>query len=121
VGESYYDEDGQLHHPDGVDLGSHAVRYYSWITSQDTDELKDIWHDCRKDAESVVRSRGIESLRGTELQGVRITLFGLRMYQMFAEEIGAEPVIDAKARGKNGEDVTEGEDTDIHATPESDE
>lgn len=115
VGESYYGDDGEPHHPDGLSLGSHAKEYYSWIAGQEKEELKEEWQECRYDAESVITSRGVDSLRGTELQGVRVTLFGLRMYQTFAEEMGAEPVINAKAKGKEREKEEE-EDAELLRT-----
>jgi len=120
VGESYYGEDGELRHPEGLSLGSHAIEYYSWISGRATDELEEKWEECRRDAERIVRSRGVDSLRGTELQGVRITLFGLRMYQNFAEEMGAEPAIDAEETGKEDCSDRKDEDAELLRTSQDD-
>ena len=95
VGRSYY-EDGELRHPDGADLGAHAKAYYSWIAGVDRSTLDGIWEDCLRSAADVLESRDADSL--SDIHEVRVTLFGLRLYQRFADEKGAEPNINRNRR-----------------------
>ena len=104
VGRSYYD-DGELRHPDGADLGAHAVAYYSWIAGTGRGEFENVWEDCLRSAADVLESRDADDL--SELHDVRVTLFGLRLYQRFAEENGVEPAINGRNRGRSV--VSEGE------------
>jgi len=97
TGRSYYAENGSLRHPDGADLAAHAMAYFSWIAGRDDESLGRVWEDCRRSAGEVLRSRG-DAPETAELHDVRVTLFGLRMYQSFAEENGVEPAITSRRR-----------------------
>ena len=95
VGRSYY-EDGELCHPDGANLGAHAEAYYSWIAGMDMSTLDGVWEDCLRSAADVLESRDSDGL--ADIHEVRVTLFGLRLYQRFADEKGAEPSINRNRR-----------------------
>ncbi|MCX2818993.1 PriCT-2 domain-containing protein [Haladaptatus sp. F3-133] len=95
-----YREDGEVRHPDGVDLGAHAMAYYSWIAGVGTETLEELWDDCLHSSADVMGSRDTDDLGG--LHDVRVTLFGLRLYQRFAEENGVEPEINRKRRQNEG-------------------
>jgi hypothetical protein len=99
VGRSYR-KDGELRHPDGVDLSAHAKAYYSWIAGADPATLDELWDDCRRSAADVMESRDGDDLDG--IHDVRVTLFGLRLYQRFAEENGVEPGINRSRRSTDG-------------------
>ncbi|MFP4188878.1 MAG: hypothetical protein ACLFR5_05675, partial [Halobacteriales archaeon] len=99
VGRSYR-EDGELRHPDGVDLGAHAKAYYSWIAGKDRATVGEIWDDCLRSAADVLESRDSDGSEG--LHDVRVTLFGLRLYQSFAKDNGVEPSINRRRRNMDG-------------------
>lgn len=95
AGESYEGADGEFHHPDPVDLGAHAFEYYRCLTRKDREELKRTWHDCQADVQQILSEEGITNLHNSERKAITTVLFGLRMYQDFAESFGVNPPLDA--------------------------
>jgi hypothetical protein len=90
IGKPYEDEDGSLRYPEQKDLRAHAIKYYTWLTGQDEDELKDLWRDCRRDTSEVLEEHEVTGLDSSERTALQVTLFGLRLYNLFADEVGVE-------------------------------
>lgn len=101
------------------DLAGHAFEYYSWTAQIGEDEIRHTWNDCRETAASLVDSSGpVRGRKKPGCIGVAVTLFGLRMYQRFAEDMGAEPGVNAyiDASETEPERKNEEEDKDIQVT-----
>jgi primase-polymerase (primpol)-like protein len=103
TGESYEDEDGSFRYPERKDLTSHAFEYYTWLLGQDEDELRELWRGCREDLRDVLERNGVSGLGGTERESLRVSLFGLRLYQSFAQERGVEVPISPDEVGEGTE------------------
>ncbi|XGI84778.1 hypothetical protein ACEU6E_10905 (plasmid) [Halorutilales archaeon Cl-col2-1] len=108
VGESFENEDGDIEYPSPKDLEGHGVAYYRWILAQDDDELKEIWRECRPEVEDLLEKHGIGGIGNSERTALQVSLFGLRIYEEFAEEHDVDVPIDA---GNVDEDV---EDALVH-------
>jgi len=89
TGTAYEDADGSVRYPSGYDLSDHARAYYTFLLSQDGDELEDLWNKCREDTGDLLAERDL-ALEPTEFQGAQTILFGVRVYRKFAETVGAD-------------------------------
>lgn len=103
VGTSYRDvfkeligsgriEDGELVIPEGApDTTDHALAYWQWATSLDTDEIRDRWHDARR-TEYDIRESWDEDfdLDDLEIQGLQTVVFGWNLYRDFADHVAAD-------------------------------
>jgi hypothetical protein len=103
VGKPYEDEDGRLRYPEPKDLEGHATEYYTWLTSKDEEKLKQAWRDCRQDTDGVLGEHGITGLDTSERTALQVTLFGLRLYQEFADDMGVEVPVEAFDVGEDVE------------------
>lgn len=86
-------EDGELKLPDDApDTENHALAYYRWACDQDRADLRDRWHDARRDVYDFKESwEDAPELDDMEIQGLQTVVFGWRLYHDFAECMGVNP------------------------------
>lgn len=89
VGTSYEGEDGEERYPGGYDLDEHAIAYYQFILQLDETTIRTHWKESREHAREVLRSLNV-SLDGSEFQGIQTVIFGYRIFEDFADHVGAD-------------------------------
>ncbi|MCX2819890.1 hypothetical protein EGH25_11065 [Haladaptatus sp. F3-133] len=104
VGESFEEEDGAVCYPEPSDLRAHAYEYYTWLLGQDADTVEELWRGANEDVKEVLERHNVGGLDGSERTALAVTLFGMRLYQCFAEERGVSVPIDADAVDDEVED-----------------
>lgn len=81
--------DGTSH--DGLELGEHALAYYQWILSLDKGALHEKWLDARGFVTKLLREKSLTGLDDIVVQGYQTVVFGCRLYQQFARDMGLSP------------------------------
>lgn len=89
TGTAYEDEDEEQHYPDGFDLRQHAMAYYRWILSIETDELRQRWNDARETVKEFLERFGV-TLEASEQRGLQTIVFGTDVHRAFALDHGAD-------------------------------
>lgn len=84
------DIDGEV--TDGYDLSQHSIAYYQWLLNQAESDLREIWTTAREDAVSAVAEVGVSGLDDMRLQAIQTLIYGCRIYQSFAADMGLERV-----------------------------
>lgn len=77
---------------DGYNLSEHALAYYSWILRSDPAELKAVWRAARTKAVEHVADMDVTGLDDMRLQAIQTMIYGCRLYQTFASDIGVADV-----------------------------
>lgn len=86
-GEPYEDSEGQTQTPASVDLSAHAMAYYRFLLSRDTEELRLLWSTSRDEAGQLLDELDLR-LQDSEFQAAQTVVFGYRLYRRFANELG---------------------------------
>jgi hypothetical protein len=69
----------------------HANAYYQYILDADTDELAAKWDAAGEKVDQYLQQLGIDSLNeDSEVQGLRTIVFGYKVFEEFAAEMGAD-------------------------------
>lgn len=76
---------------DGLDLQEHALAYYQWILSLDNDSLHEEWMRARGFVTRLLRENSLTGLDDIVIQGYQTVVFGCRLYQQFARDMGLSP------------------------------
>lgn len=82
-----FKKNGETTIPDGVDLKQHGIAYYRFLLSEDPDDLITVWQNAATEAGEILDSLGV-SLDNSEFQGAQTIVFGYRLYERFASELG---------------------------------
>lgn len=101
TGESYEDpEAGDLKIGRGYNLEDHALAYYRFVLSQDREEMSDLWMDSKQTAIDWTSHFDIDNLKQMHVQGFSTILFGVRLMNRLAEEVGLDeaPIPEEVAR-----------------------
>lgn len=76
----------------GYDLTQHALAYYQWILDQPEPGLKHHWRTARDRTAVVIDDLGIGDLDDMRFQAIQTLVYGCRLYQSFARDMGVEDV-----------------------------
>jgi hypothetical protein len=90
VGASYETDEGRIESFEGFDLEKHALAYYQYILSQSDDVIRNIWRSAQKTRQELVQHMGVGSMDRSEQQGLQTIIFGFKMFERFAEAMGAD-------------------------------
>jgi len=90
VGASYQEDDGEIETYDGYDLHSHASAYYRYILDLSPETVRNYWLSAQQDLTDLVQHMGLGSLDRSEKQGLQTIIFGFKIFESFAEEMGAD-------------------------------
>lgn len=88
TGVAYEDTEGEQHYPDGYDLRQHARAYFDWTLAKDVDDLREMWNTAREDVKDILDEFGV-TLESSEQRGLQTVLFGVELFNEFAEAHGA--------------------------------
>ena len=87
-----YETGSGTREPEGYDLQQHALAYYQFLLERDGDRLKRLWTRAREHVRDLLETHGITGIDDLPRQGLQTVHFGLILYRLFAEEVGAEDV-----------------------------
>lgn len=92
TGASYEDGNGEQHFPEGCELEDHARAYYTYVISQDTEELERVWIQAREQSEAFLDELDVQ-LDGDEQRGIQTIAFGVELYRQFAASVGVDSAV----------------------------
>ena len=83
---------------EGRELREHAMAYYQWVLDRSENELRAWWLDARSEAADAVAELGITGLDDMRLQAIQTLIYGCRLYEAFASDMGVDetPIGDAE-------------------------
>jgi hypothetical protein len=87
-----YETGSGTREPEGYDLQQHALAYYQFLLERDGNRLKRLWTRAREHVRDLLETHGITGIDDLPRQGLQTVHFGMILYRLFAEEVGAEDV-----------------------------
>ncbi|RAW44078.1 hypothetical protein DQW50_16270 [Halorubrum sp. 48-1-W] len=87
-----YETGSGTREPEGYDLQQHALAYYQFILERDANRLKLLWSRSREHVRDLLETHSITGIDDLPRQGLQTVHFGLILYRLFAEEVGAVDV-----------------------------
>lgn len=89
TGTAYEAADG-TREPEGYDLQQHAIAYYEFILERDAEQFKRLWQQSREHIRGLLETHGITGVDDLPRQGLQTVHFGLVMFRLFADAVGAD-------------------------------
>lgn len=87
-----YETGSGTREPEGYEFQQHALAYYQFLLKRDEDRLKRMWTRAREHVRDLLETHGITGIDDLPRQGIQTVHFGLMLYRLFAEEVGAVDV-----------------------------